>query len=101
MRYSRLAAVPPTPADSKTHPHASLPLPEQELREAHSRNMLMLLWNVARVDRLAAIPPKADIGWERWHVHFVPKAGIVPLFHFYTVDGFSFWNSYALICTSP
>jgi len=44
---------------------------------------------------MSAIPPKADIGWERWHVHFVPKAGIVPLFHFYTVDGFSFWNSYA------
>jgi hypothetical protein len=49
MRYSRLAA----------DPHASPPLPEQEL--PHCRNMLMLLWNVARVDRLAAIPPKADI----------------------------------------
>jgi hypothetical protein len=100
FRYSRLAAS-DTRADIKTHPRASLPLPERKLREAHSRNMLMLLWNISPCDHLAAIPPKADIGWERWHVHFVPKAGIVPLFHFYTVDGFSFWNSYAPICRSP
>ena len=58
----------PTPADSKTHPHASPPLPKRELREAHSRNMLVLLWNVARVDRLAAIPLKADMS-----VRSVPK----------------------------
>jgi len=50
------------PADIKTHPRASLPLPERKLREAHSRNMLLLLWNIAHCDRLAAIPPKADIG---------------------------------------
>ena len=66
-------------ADIKTHLRASQPLPEQELREAHSRNMLMLLWNVARVDRLAAIPPKADIGTQSRNVRYVPKADIVPL----------------------
>jgi hypothetical protein len=30
-------------ADIKTHLRASLPLPERKLREAHSRNMLMIL----------------------------------------------------------
>jgi len=51
LRYSRLSAH---PADIKTHPRASPPLPERKLREAHSRSMLMLLRNVARCDRLAA-----------------------------------------------
>jgi hypothetical protein len=53
------------------------------------------------VRAMFGLPPKADIRCRDRHVRFVPKADIVSLFHFYTVDGFSFWNSYALICTSP
>ena len=74
VRYSRLSAH---PADIKTHPRASPPLPERKLREAHSRSMLMLLRNVARCDRLAAIPPKADIRIDHQDVRFVPKADIL------------------------
>ena len=59
VRYSRLAAS--DTVDIKTHSRASPPLPERKLREANYCNILMLLWNVAHSDRLAAIPPKADI----------------------------------------
>ena len=37
----------------------------------------MLLRNVARCDRLAAIPPKADIRIDHQDVRFVPKADIL------------------------
>ena len=63
-------------ADIKTHLRASLPLPERKLREAHSSNMLMILKNIAHCDRLAAIPPKADIRHRDRHVRFVPKAEV-------------------------
>jgi len=74
VRYSRLAAS--DTVDIKTHSRASPPLPERKLREAHYCNILMLLWNVAHSDRLAAIPPKADIRHRDRHVRFVPKAEV-------------------------
>src|SRR6516162_6951474 len=61
-------------ADIKTHLRASLPLPERKLREAHSSNMLMILKNIAHCDRLAAIPPKAEMAESKAYVRLTPQA---------------------------